>query len=1065
MALRFGNNSGNSISGTDKSDLIFGFGGDDTIFAGEGNDLVFGGRGFDTAIFDGSVLEYDIEEFRRLAVVQQLDTAGTVVSTDSLFSVEALQFDDYVYFTDGRDNAVFFSGDTFGTVTEDETDTATGSIIATDFDGDDTIVASAGAAVYGSFSIDAQGNWTYVVDNSNATVQALNDEETLTDSFEVFAEDGTAQTVEVTINGTDEIIEVPSDAPLIVGNNSAGQLDVTTNVSVSGDVQVPSGSIAGSTLTASDGIVGNLLGSEGTVAVSGLNAELSIIGGQLIVGNEGTGTLSVSDGGTVIVDNGNRDTNTFIDLNDLIVGGSSTGVGTLEIVGPGSTVQTVGVDNSTRIGLDGGNGTLLVQDGGRLDSIFFEVGRGEMSTGRVVVSGSGSEILVSSETGLFAEPFTYEAGFAVIGRGAGATATLEILDGGRFEVAPGRTENTLTATPILQIGRDGSQAEVLVDGVGSVLSVNQLIPDPTYAGPIIDLGRGDSTGTGLGGSGVMTISNGGLVELVGENGFMKVGQQGEGTLNILGGGRLNFDGTDLIVGEFADGDVNVSDGGFLDFTGRTLIVGDKSDATGVVTISGAGSQASFMHSGNAAIGFFGDAELNVLDGAEVNFQSAPGSVGAVVVGEQASSSGSVLVDGPGSELNFDLSSFNLAIGVIGQGALSVTNGGTLNVNGDTNTSVLVGDRAGSTGEITVSGPSSEINIDIEFALAVGFRGDGSLLVTDGGTLNFVAGPGGGINVGSQPGSRGEVVVSGTGSVLDSSFNNFSIGLSGEGLLVVKGGGLVKARELTMLENGTLTGDGTIEILPRAVVRDDLSSKGVIAPGDGIGTLTVLGDVEITSTDGTLEIEIGGASSHDVLAVSDGFTVSDSTLSLDFQSGFAPSAGDTFQFVTAGDGAGGSFGAVILEGLATDASFGPIVFDQSGVSLTFLDDARAEEHATIILGSGESEVFDAGLGNDLLNGGGGTDTLTGGSGNDILIGGAGADVFIFSTGSGFDEITDFTAGQDTIDLSGYGFASLSEIQVTYDASGATIDLDGPGNDVDAITVLGVNILVEEDFVFA
>ncbi len=1056
MAFRFGNRRDNFISGTDNNDLIFAFGGDDTIYAGDGNDWIFGGWGFDSALFDGSVLSYDIDEFRRLTIVEQLDADGNVISTDRLFGVEALQFDDYTFFTDGRDNAVFITGDQAGAVTEDDTDTATGTLVATDFDGDDTIVASSGSALFGSFEIDAQGNWTYVLDNANPAVQALDAGETLTDSFDVFAEDGTVQTIEITINGADEIIEVPADAPLIVGDTDVGQLDVTTNVSAAGDVQIPTGSISGSTITATDGIVGNQNGSEGFVVVAGQDAELSVIGGQLIIGNEGTGTVSVRDGGTVTVDNGNRDTNNFIDLSDLVIGGSPTGEGTLEITGAGSTVRTVGVDNSTRVGLDGGDGTLLVEDGGRLESIFFEVGRNDLSTGRVVVSGEGSEILVSSETGLFAEPFTYEAGFAVIGRGFGATATLEILDGGRFEVAPGRTENVETATPILQVGRDGSHAEVLVDGVGSVLSVNQTIPDPTYAGPIIDLGRGDSTGAGRGGSGVITVSNGGLVEVVGENGFMQIGQEGEGTLNILEGGQLTFEGLDLNVGQSNTGNLNISDGGNLSFEGRTLLIGQNAEGMGNITVSGAGSQASFLHSGNAAIGFFGDAELNVLNGAQVNFQNTTGSVGAVVVGEQAGSSGSVLVDGLGTELNFDLSSFNLVVGVMGEGDLSVTSGGTMNVSGGDHTNVLVGGEAGSTGEMLVSGPGSEVNIDVEFSLAVGFGGDGSLSVLDGGTLNFVAGPGGGINVGSQPGSTGEVIVSGANSVLDSSFNNFSIGLSGEGLLEVSDGGLVRAREMTVLENGTVTGDGTIEILPRDGFRDLLSSDGTIAPGDGIGTLTVLGDVETTSTDGTLEIEIGGTSNHDVLAVSESFSAFEATLSLDFQGSFAPSAGDTFQFITAGDGATGSFGAVIVEGLAADASFGPIVFDGDGVSLTFLADATAEDDATIILGSDGSEAFDAGAGNDLLNGGGGDDTLTGGDG---------ADVFAFSTGSGFDEITDFESGQDLIDLSGYGVTSLSEVEVTFDAVGATIDLDGPANDVDAITLLGVGALGVDDFIFA
>ena len=41
--------------------------------------------------------------------------------------------------------------------------------------------------------------WTYTLDNSNATVQALNVGQTLTDTFTATTVDGTAQLVTITI--------------------------------------------------------------------------------------------------------------------------------------------------------------------------------------------------------------------------------------------------------------------------------------------------------------------------------------------------------------------------------------------------------------------------------------------------------------------------------------------------------------------------------------------------------------------------------------------------------------------------------------------------------------------------------------------------------------------------------------------------------------------------------------------------------------------------------------------------------------------------------------------------
>ena len=62
----------------------------------------------------------------------------------------------------------------------------------------------------GSYTLTAAGVWTYTLDNSNATVQALNVGQTLTDTFTVTTVDGTAQLVTITINGA-------NDAAVITG--------------------------------------------------------------------------------------------------------------------------------------------------------------------------------------------------------------------------------------------------------------------------------------------------------------------------------------------------------------------------------------------------------------------------------------------------------------------------------------------------------------------------------------------------------------------------------------------------------------------------------------------------------------------------------------------------------------------------------------------------------------------------------------------------------------------------------------------------------------------------------
>jgi Ca2+-binding RTX toxin-like protein len=70
------------------------------------------------------------------------------------------------------------------------------------------------------------------------------------------------------------------------------------------------------------------------------------------------------------------------------------------------------------------------------------------------------------------------------------------------------------------------------------------------------------------------------------------------------------------------------------------------------------------------------------------------------------------------------------------------------------------------------------------------------------------------------------------------------------------------------------------------------------------------------------------------------------------------------------------------------------------------------------GSDEDNRLVGNRGDNLLLGLNGDDILDGGRGNDVLIGGADKDTFVFRTGGGMDGISDFTHGEDTIDLSGW-----------------------------------------------
>jgi VCBS repeat-containing protein len=103
-----------------------------------------------------------------------------------------------------------------GTVIEDNTVATSGKLDITDADtGESQVKPQTVPDTYGTFSIDANGNWTYTLDNNNPAVQALSGGQSLPDrTFTVTSADGTAtHTVTVHVNGT-------NDAPTSAANST-----------------------------------------------------------------------------------------------------------------------------------------------------------------------------------------------------------------------------------------------------------------------------------------------------------------------------------------------------------------------------------------------------------------------------------------------------------------------------------------------------------------------------------------------------------------------------------------------------------------------------------------------------------------------------------------------------------------------------------------------------------------------------------------------------------------------------------------------------------------------------
>ena len=93
------------------------------------------------------------------------------------------------------------------------------------------------------------------------------------------------------------------------------------------------------------------------------------------------------------------------------------------------------------------------------------------------------------------------------------------------------------------------------------------------------------------------------------------------------------------------------------------------------------------------------------------------------------------------------------------------------------------------------------------------------------------------------------------------------------------------------------------------------------------------------------------------------------------------------------------------------------------------------------------------------------TQDGTSGNDTLTGGAGADAFVFDPDHGNDVVTDFTNGEDVIDLSAFSSISdFSDLTITSDENGVTIDLGAHGGGTILLQGVAIADLDAEDFRF-
>jgi T5SS/PEP-CTERM-associated repeat protein/autotransporter-associated beta strand protein len=525
-------------------------------------------------------------------------------------------------------------------------------------------------------------------------------------------------------------------------------------------------------------------GSTGTVTVKGVGSKWTT-DGEFYIGNEGTGTLIVEDGGELI-NSGVPYPNPY---DCVYVGRLEGSSGTVTVHGAGSNWIS---DFTLYVGFRG-NGALTVDDGGKASSLTTYVGDDQTSTGAVIVRGAGSQ-LTSSDLYL----------------GRSGSATLTVVDGGLVAA------QTIFAS-LADLSGNGT-----IVAKGAVLDADFAI-DSTHSTPrTLAFGSGGllnvafdgsgALGAGFKGNGSLRVADG--VSVTSTDGYVGYSAGSTGTATLTGPGTKWTLSRSLSVGYSGNGSLTIESGAAV--SNVTGYIGQEKDSNGLVVATGAGSMWTCRKDLN--IGYSGSGTLRVEAGGQVsnNF----GRLGSYFVGSR----GEAIVSGAGSQWT---NKFSLYVGASGNGTLTVSDGGHVS-----NTTGYIAYSSGKTGAATVSGAGSTWSN--ASALYVGYSGNGTMRIEAGGQVSNTLG---------RVGSGSAVTVTGPGSTWTNS-DVLQIASLGEGTLTVADGGLVTAKAL-YASIGSLFGNGTIAV-NGALLDADLIFTGdrgptrTIAFGEG-GALTVAVD--------------------------------------------------------------------------------------------------------------------------------------------------------------------------------------------------------------------------------
>nr|WP_157941929.1 VCBS domain-containing protein [Vibrio lentus] len=162
--------------------------------------------------------------FNQLNVGDKVEETFTVSSIDGTSSTIKIMIN-------GTNDKAVISGTSSGAVTEESQLHTSGTLTVTDVDTGEAHFSNTDiAGALGTLHLTNSGKWTYDLDNTNPTVQALSKGATATDTITVQSADGTPHQVTITINGTND--------KAVIGGTNTGAVTEESKLQTSGTLTV-----------------------------------------------------------------------------------------------------------------------------------------------------------------------------------------------------------------------------------------------------------------------------------------------------------------------------------------------------------------------------------------------------------------------------------------------------------------------------------------------------------------------------------------------------------------------------------------------------------------------------------------------------------------------------------------------------------------------------------------------------------------------------------------------------------------------------------------------------------